>query len=319
MKKYLQFINETTVIDYIGDEIDQKDAVWCEYDKDWCLRKDAEWIDYLGIYTHSDNIEMILRKKEERKIKEEKRKKLNLLHIDVDPYCEEIWDDEINEGEIYHIPQPRPNVHIIDNNGEEMVRDWLGDIIPIKDAVWCEYDKEWCLKKDIWIQYKGFYTTPDVGWSGSSSDAWKSKGKETYDEEDIQWFENMNEGYSDYNKRLEYKISKSINIQFLRADEVLEELKKNFIGNLIISPEYDEYILHIVDWRKVNGNIEFVYDGYYSDSVKNCLNQQASINLGRNTKIYFIDGDPEYVIVGRRVNEVDPLGEENWDDDKELN
>jgi hypoxanthine-guanine phosphoribosyltransferase len=42
--------DKDTVIDYLGNEILKKDAVWCKYDKKWCLKKDAIWINYLEVY-----------------------------------------------------------------------------------------------------------------------------------------------------------------------------------------------------------------------------------------------------------------------------
>lgn len=44
----------------------------------------------------------------------------------------------------------------------EFVNDYLGNQIRTADAQWCEYDKQWCDKKEaIWVEYVGFYTTPD--------------------------------------------------------------------------------------------------------------------------------------------------------------
>lgn len=48
------------------------------------------------------------------------------------------------------------------NTNAEFVTDYLGNTIKTADAVWCEYDKEWCLKSEaIWVEYIGFYTCPD--------------------------------------------------------------------------------------------------------------------------------------------------------------
>lgn len=221
-----------------------------------------------------------------------------------DPYGEEIWDDELYEGQFYYEPT-HPN-------DEKMVIDWLGNSIPFKDAVWCEYDKKWCLKKDaIRIDYQGFYTTPDI-------DSYIGKDKEEYDDDNIQWFENVNEGYRDYNKKLEYNVSKYINIENMQIEEAVEILIKEFIGYLIISPEFNEYILHVVDWKIHNGQIQFLYDNYYYNNIKNDIGRVDSIFLDKNTKIYLLDGVPEYAVTGRIISEVDPFGEEDWDD-KELN
>ncbi len=47
--------------------------------------------------------------------------------------------------------------------GTVHITDYLGNIIKVEDAQWCEYDKVWCSKKDaIWVDYVGFYTTPDI-------------------------------------------------------------------------------------------------------------------------------------------------------------
>ncbi len=44
----------------------------------------------------------------------------------------------------------------------DYVTDYKGARILAKDAVWCEYDKEWCPKVEaIWVDLIGFYTTPD--------------------------------------------------------------------------------------------------------------------------------------------------------------
>lgn len=55
-----QFIN-----DYLGNEIRYSDAVWCEYDKQWCLKNDAIWVDYVGFYTCPDFDPAKVIKKEE--------------------------------------------------------------------------------------------------------------------------------------------------------------------------------------------------------------------------------------------------------------
>ena len=46
---------------------------------------------------------------------------------------------------------------------EEIVVDYKGEEIPLEDAVWCEYDREYYLKKDaIWVDYNQFWTTPEI-------------------------------------------------------------------------------------------------------------------------------------------------------------
>jgi hypothetical protein len=45
---------QTEVKDYLGNTIKVADAQWCEYDKAWCSKKDAIWVDYVGFYTTPD-------------------------------------------------------------------------------------------------------------------------------------------------------------------------------------------------------------------------------------------------------------------------
>jgi len=41
-------------------------------------------------------------------------------------------------------------------------KDWRGDQVPAKDAVYCEFDNVWCRRDEaIWVELLGFYTTPD--------------------------------------------------------------------------------------------------------------------------------------------------------------
>lgn len=40
--------------DYLGDSVKKSDCVWCEYDKVWCLKDDAIWVEYIGFYTTPD-------------------------------------------------------------------------------------------------------------------------------------------------------------------------------------------------------------------------------------------------------------------------
>ena len=49
LPKNAQFVN-----DYLGNQIKVADAQWCEYDKAWCDKKDAIWVDYVGFYTCPD-------------------------------------------------------------------------------------------------------------------------------------------------------------------------------------------------------------------------------------------------------------------------
>jgi hypothetical protein len=44
-----------------------------------------------------------------------------------------------------------------------MVEDYKGNLIPVENAVWCEYDKKWSLRDEaIWVDYQGFWTTPTL-------------------------------------------------------------------------------------------------------------------------------------------------------------
>jgi hypothetical protein len=42
------------VTDYLGNQVAVADAQWCEYDKQWCPKVDAIWVDYIGFYTTPD-------------------------------------------------------------------------------------------------------------------------------------------------------------------------------------------------------------------------------------------------------------------------
>lgn len=42
------------VNDYLGKKVKVSDCVWCEYDKVYCLKDDAIWVDYVGFYTCPD-------------------------------------------------------------------------------------------------------------------------------------------------------------------------------------------------------------------------------------------------------------------------
>lgn len=54
----------THVTDYLGNTIKVEDARWCEYDKQWCPKDDAIWVDYIGFYTTPDVDPSKIRKKE---------------------------------------------------------------------------------------------------------------------------------------------------------------------------------------------------------------------------------------------------------------
>jgi len=44
---------------------------------------------------------------------------------------------------------------------KNFVTDWKGNKVLEDDSIWCEYDKEWCLKDEaIWVDLLGFYTIP---------------------------------------------------------------------------------------------------------------------------------------------------------------
>ena len=44
----------------------------------------------------------------------------------------------------------------------DYVKDWRGNMVKTKDAVWCEVEKVYCLKDEaIWVDILGFYTPPD--------------------------------------------------------------------------------------------------------------------------------------------------------------
>ncbi len=44
-------IQRGDVIDYKGDLLLIEDAVWCEWDKKWCHKDEAIWIDYMAFWT----------------------------------------------------------------------------------------------------------------------------------------------------------------------------------------------------------------------------------------------------------------------------
>jgi hypothetical protein len=46
--------NTEFVADYLGNKIKVADAQWCEYDKAWCLKSEAIWVEYIGFFTCPD-------------------------------------------------------------------------------------------------------------------------------------------------------------------------------------------------------------------------------------------------------------------------
>lgn len=51
MKHIKLFEELNTIEDYKGNIIPMEDAVWCEIEKAWCNKKEAEWVNYIGFYT----------------------------------------------------------------------------------------------------------------------------------------------------------------------------------------------------------------------------------------------------------------------------
>jgi len=49
-----QLGNAEFVTDYLGNKVKVADAQWCEYDKAWCPKEEAIWVDYIGFYTTPD-------------------------------------------------------------------------------------------------------------------------------------------------------------------------------------------------------------------------------------------------------------------------
>lgn len=46
--------NTVYVNDYLGNRIKVVDSQWCEYDKTYCLKSEAIWVDYIGFWTCPD-------------------------------------------------------------------------------------------------------------------------------------------------------------------------------------------------------------------------------------------------------------------------
>jgi len=46
--------NTEFVTDYLGNKIKFVDAQWCEHDKQYCLKSEAIWVDYIGFWTCPD-------------------------------------------------------------------------------------------------------------------------------------------------------------------------------------------------------------------------------------------------------------------------
>jgi hypothetical protein len=52
---------------------------------------------------------------------------------------------------------------LIEDEDATYVNDYLGNRIKQEDAVWCEYDKVWCKKEDAFrVDYLGIWTTPEI-------------------------------------------------------------------------------------------------------------------------------------------------------------
>ena len=59
--------------------------------------------------------------------------------------------------------KPEYDIDDFDEDVDEYVIDYKGNKIKKEDAVWCNYDHVWCLKKDaIWIDFADCYTTPEM-------------------------------------------------------------------------------------------------------------------------------------------------------------
>lgn len=68
--------NAEFVADYLGNQIKAADAVWCQYDKAWCDKKEAIWVDYIGFYTTPDF--------DPAKVKKPEKKETGLVEVSVD-------------------------------------------------------------------------------------------------------------------------------------------------------------------------------------------------------------------------------------------
>jgi hypothetical protein len=67
------------------------------------------------------------------------------------------WEGSYGGGRSSSIRPGNQNV-----GNSEFVNDYLGNKVKVANSVWCEYDKQWCLKSEaIWVEYIGFYTCPD--------------------------------------------------------------------------------------------------------------------------------------------------------------
>ena len=80
-------------------------------------------------------------------------------------YGSDEWEDYYGEYNTSHssgVGRNWHDTHRSSQNSGGNVTDWEKNTVPMKDAVWCEFDNVYCLKTDaIWVDLLGFYTTPD--------------------------------------------------------------------------------------------------------------------------------------------------------------
>lgn len=57
------------VTDYMGDKVEKDQCVWCEFDKVWCKKDEAIWVEYVGFYVSPDvDPEKVKAKAEEKRL-----------------------------------------------------------------------------------------------------------------------------------------------------------------------------------------------------------------------------------------------------------
>jgi len=77
-------VSSKYVTDYMGEQVLKDECVWCEFDKVWCKKDDAIWVDYVGFWVAPDiDPEKVKANAERRKSKPSNLQKLSKDNIAV--------------------------------------------------------------------------------------------------------------------------------------------------------------------------------------------------------------------------------------------
>jgi hypothetical protein len=112
-------ITDGKVVDWRGNSIPIKNAVWCEFDEKWCLKSEGIWEDIIGFYSIPDQVTVKEPTKTEPQKLPDNVKQVEIDNIHSLKIKDKVYHETFGKGIIYDIEKDKKIIGIIFDNGSK--------------------------------------------------------------------------------------------------------------------------------------------------------------------------------------------------------